>query len=250
MAMHGGPLANLERGDLQVSLAPALGMRMRDLSFRGVSLLKIPADPAAKGYAALHGGYERASPAWVYGELDETAAATSTNVLLRSVGGPGAAAGPVTLKRVELLSDDALRVSLAFPANTARGARSRAATCTHVMEYEVKAGEPCAVSVLDAEGRWTALELIAPADDAEAAAAGVRAADLPPALQAVRIEWPARRCALEDRYVRPAVTGGRVRLDPRAGVLTTSVASAPGDVPAPSSEPWSIRDLRCAPLRE
>lgn len=234
LALQGGPLVTLRRGDVEVKVAPALAMRIRQIMFRGRPLLVVPSDFREKGWPNLGGAYESTFVPWTHGELVEVA--SECHMRMRTEAGSGSTVKQEATKEVELFEPHTLRVRVATRA-MARGndfAHTRAAQVT---EYLAGTRAGWAVALQEGNGDWRTLLRWKPASPTPSPLE----AAIPPETSALRITLDAAECVIEERFVSPAIRGGKVSFDPRKGVLTTSAETVSVPLPEHRSQPWLER---------
>jgi hypothetical protein len=73
-------------------------------------------------------------------------------------------------------------------------------------------------------------------------------APLPAGAKAFRIHLSSGDCAVEDRYLSPAVKGGKVFYNATTGVLSMLVELAEVPVPPQGEGTWMVRELRFSPM--
>ena len=166
-------------------------------------------------------------------------------------GVPQWGAGPqmVARKTVELLEDGAIKVT----GRTLPKPPCKNVSASEVTEYAVGNGADVQVEVLLADDKWQAATFEEPPAGPEAAK-GKKApepapqASIPADAKALRIRLPGKRCVVEDRYLAPAVKGGKLVLDARAGTLTTTVEMAGIEIDPKGENKWLVREIRVQPL--
>jgi len=248
--LHGGPLVTLMEGKTQVKVAPVLGMRIRQISYNGVELLRMP-DSKERGYPLRGGSYERFSQGHRNGEL--LGESSGTRVEMQADCGIKHWGGDTKQrahKVVELLPSDTIRITGAS-LQIHRSSNYGKARCSSVMEYAVGGGpEAVEVQVLTKEGQWqTAVFRLPEAEDEPApkkkrSAPKLPQAAVPPGAKALRLHMKAKGCTVEDRYLSPLVSGGILALDARAGVLTTSVATEDVELSRKTETSWLKREIQ------
>lgn len=217
---HGGPLHTLGAGEVKVKVAPLLRGQIRQISYRGRSLLVPGTDSDARWHPATGG---------IVSDIG--------NVLWSVEGKPGGRTIALhdafeipgwrfrtkagVRKRIELGPDGrSLRVLV-------EKTRGKPAPVSVRTTYGFGGGS---VSYRSADGQWRDLPL-----SGGAAQAGVEK------FEALRISFPGRGCAVVDTYFSPADKVARVSRDRKKGILTTLVATDPIG-PSPERES-SLADM-------
>lgn len=160
LAMHGGPLAILRDGDLEVRVAPALGMRIRQILFRGQPLLRVANDPKEKGWPHVGGATEQVWPPWVYGAFVEPPSATAA--VMRCEAGDGVTVKNVAVKEVVLPGSGEIRVAVTSERRVTQ-AEYGSTRAAPTMEYAIGAQrEGVAVEGFLPDGAWSRLLPVPP----------------------------------------------------------------------------------------
>jgi len=151
----------------------------------------------------------------------------------------------VARKTVELLEDGTIKVT----GWTLPKPPCKDVSASEVTEYAVGKGAGVQVEVLLADDKWQAATFeLPPAGKEEAkgkkAPEPVPQASIPAGAKALRIRLPGKRCVVEDRYLAPAVKGGKLLLDARAGTLTTTVEMAGIEIDPKGENKWLVREIR------
>jgi len=242
LALHGGPLVTLTRGQVQVKVAPVLNGRIWQIVFNGKELLRV-GTAGEKGYPFVAGSCDRLNP----GPRSSEIVGEPTQSKVASEGGCGIkhwGSNPTQFMRktVELHQNGCIRIT---GVSRSANRRKQEAVVSEVTEYAVgKGAEGVAAEVQTADGQWTALSFAAPpADPAQKGAQPHPEAAVPANAKALRIHIPVKGCVIEDQYLAPAVAGGKLVLDAKRGVLTVSIRMAKVEVPAQGDGQWLLREI-------
>ncbi len=242
LSLQGGPLAVLTNGDIEVAAAPALGMRIRQIRFKGKALLAVPGDPKEKGWPNLGGASEAAFPGWTTGEVVEPP--SSTSVLMRTEAGSGTTLKHLAEKGVALGSNGLIRLFVASERIT-REPDFTNTRCNQLTAWQVgRKADQFTVEARAPEG-WTPLSFassMAAAADPTKKTKTVEAV-FPEGTSALRITLKGAGCVAEDWYEAPALLGGKATYDPAAGVLTTSMETKSVPTVLKEKRRWLERTL-------
>ncbi len=247
LASHGGPLVTLRRGDVAVRVASAIGLRIRQIEFRGRPLLRVSSNTDEEGWPAVGGAVERVYPSWTYGMV--SGVPTETSVTMDTDHVSGSSVKQSASKRVELTEDGVIRITVGSQA-ISRLPGNDFTRCAHVTEYAVGTNVTgVAIEAMSTSGVWTAVAF-SPSNEVPARVKGQKAGKprrvlvgrLPASTTALRVALPSAGCVVDDRYVAPAIIGGSVRL--ADGMLRVSVETARASVPRDEKRLWLEREIR------
>jgi hypothetical protein len=233
-----------------VQVAPALGLRIRQIAFRGKALLHVPDDPEEAGWPNLGGAGERMHPSWTYGRI--AGEPSDTVVSMETDAISGSSIKHQAAKRVELSGDGCIRIGIASRRISRLPADERT-RCAAVTEYVI--GQSSAgfrVETRARDGAWTPVSLSAtnvppPKTKAkkEKEDRPGMAGNLPAGLTAVRVSLEDAGCMVEDRYATPGISGGSVLAV--GGVLQVTVQSVPVTADRDKKTQWFERTIAVQP---
>jgi hypothetical protein len=242
LSLQGGPLVVLTNGEIEVAAAPALGMRIRQIRFRGKGLLAVPADPKAKGWPNLGGASEAAFPGWTTGEV--AGQPSSTGLVMRTEAGSGTTLKHLAEKTIVLGDNGAIRIGAASERVT-RDPDYTNTRCNQLTAWQVgRKTDQFSVEARAPDG-WTPLAFassMAAAADPTKKTKTVEAV-FPEGTSALRITLKGAGCVAEDWYEEPALLGGKAVYDPAAGVLTTSMETKSVPTVLNEKRKWLERTL-------
>ena len=258
LTLHGGPLAVLKQGDLEVVAVPNLGMRIRQIRFRGKPLLRVPSEIKEKGWPQLGGAYENAFAGWSTGAV--SGVAQSTQVVMRTNAGSGTSIKQSAAKTVTLEGNGVIRITVASQRVT-RDEDFQNTRAALGMEY--LAGRNPAqyrVEAKTATNGWVVLLPASTATPPPPAPAGGKPGKpakavfvevpVPPGASALLVTLRATGCQVEETFVAPAIKGGTVSFDPATGVLRTLVNTASAGLDLKEPRQWLDRRLTVRALGE
>jgi len=249
LALQGGPLARLTWSDCEATVAPALGMRIRQLRWRGQPLLHVPNDPQAKGWPNLGGLYEQVHPAWISG-IWESIPSTTAAVMRADALSKGTARQS-DQKRVHFDPDGTLRIEVRG-RQVARSADDENTRATLVAEYQTARDESWRVDLLTGPDRW---ESLTSRRTLEALRTGVATSEWTMAgreapVEGFRVVLPKRGCVVVDQCLRPPLVKGRVEYHAASGVIKTFMQTGPHVLESKNESLWLERTLKIRPEME
>ncbi len=234
-AYQGGPLVTLERGALQVKIAPLINGQLRQITWQGKGLLHIEPNANAKGFPLLGGSFDGAGTRIMNIEGEPSA----TRVRLTGDSGVGSfdsAPKQKIWKNVELTEDGAIAITMDVQRLVKAGNEQRTAAVTTSYAVGRKMSEARLEYQTEVEGQWHAVEMT-----------GEQTEWPLPKLVALRVHLPDPSCNVVDRYVFPEVVGGRVVANAKDGTLTTTVNTAPVAAPNNGQNKFLERRIQAQP---
>jgi hypothetical protein len=233
LPLHGGPLARLRRGPLEVTVSPAIEGRIRQIVYDGTPLLHVEEDARAKGYPQLGGSVINVG---VQGMALEGAPDGHELVMKGEAGISNWS--PDTKQylwqRITLPETGGIAIR-ASGRRAARGPAERAASI--VTSYAV-GNDPAAVRVEYASPD-------APPDEWQAVALDQGEVALE-TFAAWRVVYLTHELEVIDRIVAPQALKATLRYDATKGILTTTVTMAAVTLPpagAPEPEMFLHREI-------
>ena len=246
LTLHGGPLVNLAGGPLRVAVAPALSGRVYQMTWNGQALLDLD-EPKDKDYPAELGMTTFGSQRPILYEVVGTPGATSAT--LRGEGSIGNWSPlPKHATRLTYAVNDAGALTVSVAVRQLVKAEDLDHTMTtSTTRYRLADGqkEPPRVEA-EVGGAWQALAFAAGAD--KDGKPTPPATVVPEGATAVRVALPGAGCVATDRYLAPAVRGGRVIFDRAAKRLVVAVSTVAVAVKLESDTETLRRELSFAPL--
>ncbi|MBS3764519.1 MAG: DUF4838 domain-containing protein [Planctomycetes bacterium] len=206
---HGGPLHKLASGETKVKIAPLLQGQVRQIIYRGKSLLVPGSDPEKRWHPASGGSIaDIGNVLWSTAEK----AGPRTLTLHDAFHIPGwrFSSKATVQKRIELgQKGQIIRVLI-------QKIRGKPAAVSISTTYRLAGKKPSNIWFKRAETDWRSLSL-----KGGQAQAGVDQ------VQALKIELPQQNCAVVDTYLSPPGKVARIVHDREKGTLTTVVATDP-----------------------
>lgn len=222
LPLHGGPLARLRRGPLEVTVSPAIQGRIRQISYEGTPLLYVEEDARAKGYPQLGGSVINVG---VQGMALE-GASDGHELVMKGEAGIGHWSSQTKQHLWQHISLPETG-GLAVRATGRQATQGNAARAASVVTTYAVGRDPAAVRVEVAEPG-------APAEAWRAVALDQGEVTLE-AFAAWRIFFVARGLELTDRIVAPQALKASLLYDSAKGTLTTTIATAAVTLPPPEA---------------
>lgn len=237
LPLHGGPLVCFTNGPTVFKIAPVLNGRIFQISYKGKSLLYVPASneiSSMKGGSVAVGGPGSTRCM----RLDGQASATKARIYGEgSVGIQSRSFRQHVWQTMELGADGVLAIT--GTATTLTGeADYQKKTAAISTEYAVT-GDLAQVKVeyLSADNQWLAASV----------PTGTNAQDRL-RLTGLRVSLPDKGCQVVDLYSFPATNSGRINIDTNKHTLTTVVGTMASPTPPHVESPFYGRSLAVLPL--
>ncbi len=241
LALQGGPLGRVKSGTVEVTAAPALAMRIRQITWNGRPLLHVPNNPNAKGWPNLGGAYEQVRSGWISGAFVGEPAATQLFMKADAISQGNIR--QTALKTITVEADGTIRITV-NGRRISREAGYEVARATLVTEYQAGKGNAWRVEGLGPSGDWNPLLTSGGKGDAGQAAGETNRWEAflsGESLMALRVVFPSWGCAVEERCPLPGIVGGRMQYEPLSGVLRTSLQTATNGLEFNKDRVWLER---------
>ncbi|MEK7994924.1 MAG: hypothetical protein AAB403_14055, partial [Planctomycetota bacterium] len=261
LTYHGGPVVALKKGDLTVNVTPVLGMRVRQISFKGNPLLYIhPYDSKDKLYPNVGGCYEEAHYPWTLGEIDGQP--TGTSITMQADAGSRGSPSQNARKTVAIGDDGAIRITAGTklypkqPGTSTRGVLK--------MEYDVGPFKMSSfrIEILPQEGEWTQVHPpVAGAvskwtnlmkeqskKEREKKNLVTHSMELPRGVRGLRLHLGKPGCTVEETYGGGVSPGGSIEFIRKEGVLITGARAKGAEINKDAYTPWLDRTIRIRTL--
>lgn len=261
LTYHGGPVVALKKADIAVKVTPALGMRIRQIEFKGKPLLYVrPYDPKDKLYPNVGGCGEEAHYPWTAGEIEGQP--TATSIVMQADAGSRGTPSQNARKSVTIGADGAIRIA----AGTRLYPRQPGASTRGVMkmEYDVGSGmmDTFRIEILPGKGDWVQVHPAAAGSsnawkylvkeqsrkDREKKNLVTHSMALPAGIRGLRLHLEKPGCIVEELYGGGASPGGSIEFIRKEGVLVTAVKAREVAIEKETYTPWLDRTIRIRDL--
>jgi hypothetical protein len=247
LAAQGGPLATLTSPVLSAQLAPALGMRLWQVTYKGKPVFHVADSTEEEGFPQVGGAYEATSPGVIHATLATDPKPTPQSVTASGFHTSNTTEMASVVKTVAVTGDNTLTVTLSSKA-TKRKPNFAGAGGTACLEFDFDRKNMPMVLVDDGSGFQPFTLPKVPGNNPKAKPKKELPVEhlLGEKIIAIRIGLPDKGCWVEDRIDVASAKAGPayVSFDPRSGVMKTKLTIPRSAINDESLTQWLTRTLQ------